>query len=83
MFLSLSLSQINEHILRGALKKLHRFQGYHSMMPHLHMLLCAHHPESSLLMLPFFPSLPSSTSPTPFPLAIATLWSVPVSLVFA
>ena len=47
--------------------KLYRFQVCNSLILHLYIVLCVHHPNSSLLPSPFIPHLPSSTSPTPFP----------------
>ena len=39
------------------------FQVYNSIIHHLYIILCAHHPKSSLLLSPFIPPLPSPTSP--------------------
>ena len=44
--------------------KLNRFQACNSMIPHLYIVLCVHHPKSSLLPSPFTP-IPSFTSPIP------------------
>ena len=50
---------------------------YNSVTHHLYIVLCAHHPKSGLLLSPFIPPLPSSTSPLPsFPLVITMLLSV-------
>ena len=38
--------------------KLHRFQVYSSIMDHLYIVLCAHHPKSSVLPPPFIPPHP-------------------------
>ena len=46
--------------------KLYRFQVYNSITHHLYIVLCIHHPKSSLLPSPFIPSLLSSTSSTLF-----------------
>ena len=40
---------------------------YSAVIHHLYTALCVHHPKSSLLPSPFLPSLPFSTSPSPFP----------------
>ena len=54
--------------------KLHRFQVYNSITHYLYIVLCVHHPKSSLLPSPFITPLPSSTSShTPFPLVINML----------
>ena len=45
---------------------LYRLQGYSSIIQHLHIVLCVHHPKSSLPPSPFIRTLPSSTAPTPF-----------------
>ena len=57
--------------------KLYRFQGYISITRYLYVVLCVHHPKSSLLSSPPIPSLPSSPFPhPPFSLVITTLFSV-------
>ena len=50
------------------LNKIYRFQVYNSIIHHLYIEMCVHHPKSSL-----FPS-PYSMSPhSPFPLVITML----------
>ena len=38
--------------------KLYRFQVHHSVVHHLFIVLCVHHPTSSLLPSPFIPLYP-------------------------
>ena len=40
--------------------KLYRFQGYNPIIHHVYIVLCVHHPKSSLLPSPFVPRLLSS-----------------------
>ena len=44
-----------------------RSQGYDSTIHHLYIVLCAHHPKSSLLPSPFTLLYPPLHPPTPFP----------------
>ena len=48
--------------------KSHRFQVHNSITHHLYIVLCVHHPQSSLLSSPFIPLIPSSSSPYPLSL---------------
>ena len=57
--------------------QLYRFQVHNSLIHHLYIVLCVHHPKVSLLPLAFIPPLPYSTCP-PFPLVITIL--LPVSV---
>ena len=57
--------------------KLYRFQVYSSITHHLYIGLCVCHPNSSLLLSPFIPPLPSYTFPhPPFLLGITILLSL-------
>ena len=55
--------------------KLYRFHLYNSIIHHLYIVLCVHHPNSSLLPSPFIPPLPSYTCSHP-----SSLWQSPYSI---
>ena len=63
-----------------SLIKLDRFQVYSSMTHHLYIVLCAHHPKSSLLPSPCIrhPFAPYQI-PTPSPMVSTVLLSVSAS----
>ena len=57
--------------------KIIKVSVYYSIIHHLYIVLCVHHPRSSLLPSPPIPPLPASPSLHPsFPLAIIILLSV-------
>ena len=45
----------------------YRFQLYNSTIHHLYIILCVHHPESSLHPSPFIPPYSLLPPPSPFP----------------
>ena len=47
--------------------KLCRFQGYNSIIHHLNIILCGHHPQSCLFSLHLSPLYPRLPPPPPFP----------------
>ena len=47
--------------------KLYRFEVDNSIVHHLYIVLCVHHPKSSHLSSPFTPPLPSSVPSFPLP----------------
>ena len=60
---------------------------YNSMIPNLYIVLCVHHPKSSLLPSPFIPPLPSPINTSSHPahpslLVITMLLSVSVRFLF-
>ena len=65
-----------EFLWIALVNKLYRFQVYNSIIHHLYIVLCAHHPKSSLLPSPGIPFRPPSTSlQSPFRLVITILLS--------
>ena len=61
--------------------KLHRSQAYNSIIHHLYIILCIHHPEARLFLSPFIPPLSFFTSLL-FPLVIIILFSVSMRVFF-
>ena len=60
--------------------KIYRFQAYKSVIYHLYVVLCVHHPSQVSFrhhLSPLSPLLPAT--PPPYPLVITTLLSVSVS----
>lgn len=55
---------------------IYKFQVCIFIIQHLYILLCAHHPESSLLPLPCICPFTLFIPPPPFPLVITILLSV-------
>ena len=53
--------------------KLYRFQMYNSTTHHLYIVLCVHHPKSSLLPSPFIPLTRKRPSPSPTPITTMPL----------
>ena len=62
--------------------KLYRFQVCNATIRHLYIVLCVHHPRSSLLSSPLLPYTPSTFSPLPFPPVIPILISVSMRFLF-
>ena len=62
--------------------RLYRFQVQNFITHHLYVVLCVHHPRSSLLPSPFILLYPLPPPPPPSPLVIAILLSVSMSCVF-
>ena len=62
-FFNFSMNLLGWHWLIN----LHRFQVCNSIIRHLYIVLCAHHPKSSLLPSPFIPLYPFLPPPTLFP----------------
>ena len=60
--------------------KLYRFQVYDSIIHHLYIVLCVHHPKLNFLPSPFISAIPFSASPPPLPLVITIL--LPMSTQF-
>ena len=54
---------------------------YSSIIHHLYIVFCVHHPKSNLLLSPFIPFYPLLPSIAPcFPLVITILLSVSMSI---